>query len=162
MQIIIKSLHNLSVVFWLGSIFFFSFFAAPSIFKVLPRNLAGDVVSDIFNKYYYVSYICGVIALITAYISINKGYIEKNSLNLLGAVLIIIMLGMSVVSGTYLRNKVADVKQEIRQTEKTSDKFEVLNKNFRKLHGISAGINILVFIFGIAVVVINTYNIRVN
>ena len=57
MQTAFKFIYILSVCFWIGSIFFFSFFAAPSIFKVLPRETAGNVVSDIFPKYYLVAYI---------------------------------------------------------------------------------------------------------
>lgn len=150
------------MVFWIGSVFFFSFIAAPSIFKVLPRELAGDVVADIFNKYYYISYICGAIALFTLSFALYKGYLLKNGMNLLAVVLIILMLGISVISGTYLRDRVAEVKHEIREAGEVSDKTANLNKKFRTLHGISAGLNLLIFVFGIAVVVINTYNIRGN
>lgn len=162
MQILIKTVYSLSLIFWIGSVFFFSFLAAPSIFKVLPRELAGDVVADIFNKYYYLSYICGAAALFTLSVSIYKGYLPKNSMNLLSGALIIIMLGISVVSGTYLREKVANVKHELRETDEASEKKTNLNKKFRTLHGISAGLNLLIFVFGIAVVVINTYNIKVD
>lgn len=162
MQILVKSVYSLSITFWIGSIFFFSFFAAPSIFKVLPRETAGDLVADIFPKYYFVSYICGILTLISLLICINKGYIQRNNLNLYAAILILIMLGFSVFSGTYLRGKVADVKHEIRSIEENSSEHKLLKKKFGKLHGISAVINIVIFIFGIALVVISTYNIRVE
>ncbi len=162
MQILTKSIYSLSIVFWVGSIFFFSFFAAPSIFKVLPRELAGNVVADIFPKYYLVSYICGFLALISLFISLNKGYIQKNQMNLYAIILIIIMLGLSVFSGTYLRGKVAEVKQEVRSVEQSSSDYKVLKIKFGKLHGVSAIINIIIFVFGIALVIINTYNISVE
>lgn len=162
MQIFIKSAYSLSIIFWLGSIFFFSFIAAPSIFRVLPRELAGNVVADIFPKYYYISYICGILALISLLLCVSRGYLPKNRLNLYCLVLIIIMLGLSIFSGIYLRSKVSSVKQEIRSVEQSSEKINVLKKRFGKLHGISAIINLIIFTFGIALVIINTYNIRVE
>lgn len=72
------------------------------------------------------------------------------------------MLGLSIFSGIYLRSKVSSVKQEIRSVEQSSEKINVLKKRFGKLHGISAIINLIIFTFGIALVIINTYNIRVE
>ena len=40
------------MVIWVGMIVFFTFFAAPSIFKALPRELAGEVIGHIFPKYW--------------------------------------------------------------------------------------------------------------
>ena len=60
---IAKFFHLMSLVVWIGSIIFFSFFGAPSIFKVLDRGLAGDVVGSIFPKYWMIGYICSPIAL---------------------------------------------------------------------------------------------------
>ncbi|MGH7889857.1 MAG: DUF4149 domain-containing protein, partial [Thermodesulfobacteriota bacterium] len=54
MQTFLKFLYLLSLAFWIGSIFFFSLFTAPSIFKVLPRETAGELVSHIFPQYYMV------------------------------------------------------------------------------------------------------------
>jgi len=70
MQTTLKFLYSLSLTFWIGSIFFFSMFAAPSIFKILSREQAGNVVSDIFPKYYLVSYACGAVALVSSIILI--------------------------------------------------------------------------------------------
>ncbi|MGH7884348.1 MAG: DUF4149 domain-containing protein [Thermodesulfobacteriota bacterium] len=162
MQLIVKSIYSLSLIFWLGSIFFFSLFAAPSIFKVLPKNLAGDLIADIFTKYYFISYVCGTASLITLIISFLKGYLDKNFLNLLGTLLIIIMLGLALYSGTIVRNKVSDVKYEMRLVEQTSEYYNVLKKKFGRLHGESAVLNLVIFIFGIALVIINTYNIMVE
>ena len=47
----------LALVLWIGGIVFFSFIASPSIFKILPREQAGQVVGDIFPKYHLLGYI---------------------------------------------------------------------------------------------------------
>ena len=52
MVTLIHFIHLLSLVMWMGSIIFFSFFAAPAVFRLLDRKQAGEVVGAIFPKYY--------------------------------------------------------------------------------------------------------------
>ena len=49
--------HLLALVCWLGSIIFFSFFAAPAVFKALERPQAGDVIGAIFPRNYGLGYV---------------------------------------------------------------------------------------------------------
>ena len=49
----IHFVYILSLVGWVGSIVFFSFFTAPVIFKLLDREKAGEVVAVIFPRYYF-------------------------------------------------------------------------------------------------------------
>ena len=41
---IIRFIHLMSLIVWLGGMVFFSFIVAPSIFQALPTETAGDVV----------------------------------------------------------------------------------------------------------------------
>ena len=52
----IHFVYILSLVGWVGSIVFFSFFTAPVIFKLLDREKAGEVVGVIFPRYYFLGY----------------------------------------------------------------------------------------------------------
>jgi len=157
MQTAIKFIYILSVSLWIGSIFFFSFFAAPSIFKVLPRETAGNVVSDIFPKYYLVAYICGGAAVIAA-ILLRLLYGHKGGILFglrLGALLI--MLGLAVYAGEVLRPKAVEARTEMRSLTEESPNYSVSQDRFRKLHTRSAIINSAVFILGIAILFINAY-----
>jgi len=157
MQTAFKFIYILSVCFWIGSIFFFSFFAAPSIFKVLPRETAGNVVSDIFPKYYLVAYICGGAAIITA-ILLRIFYENKPGILFgvrLGALLI--MLALAVYAGEVLRPKAVEARAEMRSLTEKSPNYSVSQDKFRKLHARSAIINSAVFILGIAILFINAY-----
>lgn len=157
MQTAFKFIYILSVCFWIGSIFFFSFFAAPSIFKVLPRETAGNVVSDIFPKYYLVAYICGGAAVITT-ILLRLLYEHKGGILFgvkLGALLI--MLGLAVYAGEVLRPKAVEARAEMRSLTEKSPNYPVSQDKFRKLHARSAIINSAVFILGIAILFINAY-----
>lgn len=53
---------DVSLGVWLGAMGFFSFVAAPRVFAVLDER-AGDVVNDIFPRYYLVGVGLGLVAL---------------------------------------------------------------------------------------------------
>jgi len=81
---IIRFIHLSSLVVWIGSIVFFSFIAAPGIFKALPRETAGDVVGEIFPKYWLIGYICSIAALLTlAYMSAYEKSVPVIKISLL-------------------------------------------------------------------------------
>lgn len=159
---ILNFLLTLSISFWVGSIFFFSFFAAPSIFKILPRETAGNVVSDIFPKYYLVAYICGLVALISSFILLYTGghkIIGIHGLRILG---LLLMLGLALYAGQIIRPQAVEVRTEMRAAGESSPEYQELRKKFGSIHMRSAIINLVVFIMGIALVFINTYTIRVR
>jgi len=61
-----KWLYLAALAVWLGSIVFFSFFVAPTVFRTLPTDEAGRVVGTIFPNYYRLGYICGLLLLLTS------------------------------------------------------------------------------------------------
>ena len=160
MQTALKFLYTLSISIWVGSIFFFSFMAAPSIFKVLPRETAGNVVSDIFPKYYMLSYICGALAIIAAlalwFVYSSRGGIV-NYLRIGGLVL---MLGLSVYAGEVVRPVAAETRAELRALTESSPNYLAVQEKFGILHARSAILNASVFVLGIAILVINAYTNR--
>jgi uncharacterized membrane protein len=52
-----------TMVVWIGSIIFFSFVVAPTVFNVLQPAEAGKVVRAVFPKYYLVGIVCGLVAI---------------------------------------------------------------------------------------------------
>lgn len=144
---IIRFIHFLSLVVWVGGMTFFSFIAAPAIFKVLPRETAGEVVGEIFPKYWMMGYICGISALATiillsimdrAYPWIKIGFLT-------------LMCGLSFYSGMVVGSKAMRVKAEIRKTEEPSKK-EILRAEFRTIHKESTILNAIVLILGLIVI----------
>lgn len=159
---ILNFLLTLSISFWVGSIFFFSFFAAPSIFKILPRETAGNVVSDIFPKYYLVAYVCGIVALISSIVLIYIGSHKIVGIQGLRVLWLLIMLGLALYAGQVVRPEAVEVRTEMRAASEGSSENQVLRKKFGRIHMKSAIINLVVLIMGIALVFINTYTIRVR
>lgn len=62
----IRFLHLLALGYSIGAIVFFSFVVAPTVFQVLGREQAGDVVAVIFPRYYQLGIGAAAIALVTA------------------------------------------------------------------------------------------------
>lgn len=50
-----------AVSVWLGSIVFFSFVVAPTLFGSLGSETAGKAVRGIFPKYYLLGMVCGIV-----------------------------------------------------------------------------------------------------
>ncbi|HEV8700511.1 MAG TPA: DUF4149 domain-containing protein, partial [Candidatus Polarisedimenticolia bacterium] len=48
MSALLRTAHLLALGIWVGSVVFFSFFTAPTLFGALPRDMAGRAVSAIF------------------------------------------------------------------------------------------------------------------
>lgn len=157
MQTALKFLYTLSISLWVGSIFFFSFMAAPSIFKVLPRETAGNVVSDIFPKYYMVGYVCGAVAIIAAavlwFVYSSRGGIV-NYLRIGG---LLLMLGFTLYAGQVVLPVASGTRAEMRTLNEGSPEYQVVYKKFRLLHARSAIMNASVLVLGIAILAINAY-----
>ena len=161
MHYILKVLYLLSITFWLGSIFFFSFISARSIFKILPRELAGDLISDMFTKYYLFSYIFGGIAILSTSISWIVGYASSGAISTVKMLILVIMLGLSTYAGTIIRPNVQELRIQLRSVAEDSPGFPDLQNRFKTLHKYSVITNLVIFILGIAIVFITAYNYRV-
>ena len=144
-MVIVKFLHLMSLSIWVGSIVFFSFFAAPSIFKKLPREAAGDVVGDIFPKYRAIGYASSAVLLVTLAIMMNS---EKDS-QYSRPVLLVLMAAIGLYSGLVVGKQAASLKAGMKASALAEEK-ETLRAEFRKVHAISSILNMSVLALGIA------------
>lgn len=153
---IIRFIHLSSLVVWFGSIIFFSFIAAPSIFKVLPRETAGDVVGEIFPKYWLISYICTIASLLTfIYMSAYEKMFPIIKISLL-----VIMTIATFYSGLAVGSKAREIKAEIKAVEDSAKK-ESLRTEFKSLHLKSVILNIIMLILGVVFIFLTAYDMRV-
>ncbi len=138
---ILNLIYLLSLVVWIGSIIFFSFFAAPAIFKTLEREKAGEVVGVIFPRYYLIGYISGAIAL--AILLINSQAFTDPKI-----VLTFVMLCCSAFAGQVVGPKARGLKPLIK-SEENADKLSDLKSQFDRLHSLSVKLNGTVLILGL-------------
>ncbi len=139
MEVLIHFIHLLSLVMWIGSIIFFSFFAAPAVFRVLDRQQAGEVVGAIFPKYYAVGYTCSVLAAGTLILS-PRG-MEGPPL-----IFLTIMAACTFYAGMIINPQARALKL---QMQEQPENREALELQFRSLHGWSVRLNATVLIFGL-------------
>jgi uncharacterized membrane protein len=158
LTVILRFIYLLSLTLWIGGMAFFSFIAAPSVFKVLPRDEAGTVVTEIFPKYYWEGVICGVIALGT---SLALGMHTRWSVLLIVRT---ILLGVMIIGVLYsvlvLEPQIHAVKAQITSFESLSP-TDPLRLEFGRLHGRSFSINAAVLLLGVIVLFITAFTMKV-
>ena len=152
----ITFIHLMSLVVWIGSMIFFSFFGAPSIFKVLGRELAGDVVGDIFPKYWLIGYVCSTTALgslMYLWRYGKSGFTAR-------IILLAVMMGSTFYTGLYIGSNAAEIKAQMRTTEDVEKKKE-LRHRFSKIHRRSMVMNVIILILGVVTVFMTAYYARI-
>ena len=154
----IKFLFLSSLCFWLGSIFFFSLVTAPSVFGALPKPEAGALISVIFNKYYIVQYILGVISIISLLVLIFLHAGNEKKFRIVRLILVLVMFLLTLFSGIYIRNSAIEAKSVMTNSAPGEVIYIESEKIFKSSHRNSVIINGLVFLFGIVIL----YNIAKN
>ena len=158
LNVVLRFIYLLSLVFWIGGIAFFSFLAAPSIFHVLPREEAGKVVSAIFPKYYWQGIICGALAITTSAI---LGMRTRWSVLLIVRTII---LGMMLIGVLYsvliLQPKIHAVRAQVTSIESLAP-TDPLRLEFGRLHGRSFSVNAAVLLLGIVVLFITAFTMKI-
>lgn len=145
----------ISMVVWIGMLIFFTFFVAPSIFKVLPRELASDLVGDIFPKYWMIGYAAGVLSLMSL---IAVSLIEK-AFPAARISLVALMTALTFYSGLVVGEKARTMSAEIRIIQDPVKKEE-MRARFKRIHAESAAINMAIMASGITVIFFMSRNLR--
>ncbi len=145
---LLRFIHLFIFVFWYGTLLYFTFIQAPILFKSLPRQLFGEVQSHLFPIYYLISYICGIILVVTYHLLHPlKDYVTQDCIKITALCL---MLLFSLVQGLWVGPKVGQLRLDRQSAEEAKDiaKAETLRMEFGKAHGISSLLNLLVIIAG--------------
>jgi hypothetical protein len=144
----LKSVNFFAFVFWYGTLLYFTFIQAPLLFKRLPRELFGQVQSVLFPAYYWISYICGTLLVVTYHLTHPlTNYAPEDCVKISALYL---MLLFSLVQGLWIGPKVAALRIKRLEAEKAQNQPQInaLGKEFGKAHGISSFFNLVVIISG--------------
>lgn len=148
MRLLLRYVLLLAVVAWIGGIVFFSFIASPSVFKLLPRELAGQVVGDIFPKYHLLGYISCIVAL-----GCLLGLRQLGTRQAVGrAAFIIALMGMVQVTMGMVIGPQVTTARDAAKTAPAGSEQDRLEKKFRSLHAVSMIFNLLLLILGLVFV----------
>ena len=138
---LIHFVYILSLVCWIGSIVFFSFFTAPVIFNLLEREKAGEVVGVIFPRYYLLGYVCAALIFCSLLVSDQ---------NLFGAksILLSIMIVGWFYAGLVVSPKSRNLKA-LRQAAGSAEEKELLGAQFKRVHSLAVKLNGTVLLAGL-------------
>jgi hypothetical protein len=135
---IINFIYLLSLVCWIGSIIFFSFFVAPVVFSTLEREKAGEVVGNIFPRYYMIGYVSGVLVLMALLLNGPAG--------LKWCAWGIMVVG-AACAGLVVNPKAKTLKGQLKDSPEAEK--PALEARFRTLHSLSVKLNAAVLFAGL-------------
>jgi hypothetical protein len=135
---LINFIYLLSLVCWIGSIIFFSFFVAPVVFKILEREKAGEVVGIIFPRYYIIGYVSGVLVLIALLLNGPAG--------LKWCAWGVMMVG-TAYAGLIVNPKARTLKEQLKDSPEAEK--SALEIRFKTLHSLSVKLNAAVLFAGL-------------
>ena len=144
--------YILSLVCWVGSIIFFSFFTAPVIFKLLDREKAGEVVGIIFPRYYFLGYVCAALTLFSLLISAQSFFGAKQ-------ILLAIMIAGWFYAGLVVSPKSRNLKA-LRQSASSAEEKELFEVKFKKAHSLAVKLNGTVLLAGLGLLWLSAIGLK--
>ncbi|MFP6638239.1 MAG: DUF4149 domain-containing protein [Nitrospinaceae bacterium] len=151
-SVFLNFIYLLSLVCWIGSIIFFSFFVAPVVFKNMDREKAGELVGIIFPRYYMIGYVCGVLILVALLLA------GSETVGLKWCAWGIMMLGTGS-AGLAVNPRAKLLKEKLKEASE-SEKPD-LEARFKTLHSLSVKLNTTVLFAGIWLLWLSAGNFEV-
>ncbi len=156
MSFFIQWIYVLSISLWVGSIFFFSFLTTPTLFATLPREMAGQVISALFPRYYMVGYWAGGFLLVTTLIEA----VFVRQWPVLRLILIGLMMSATLYAGLVILPQAHNTKVEMKSLEAETPRAQKLEIQFKRQHRLSVYLNFIVLIAGLFLIGIIAFRLR--
>ncbi len=148
----IKWLYLLTLAMWIGSIMFFSFVIAPTVFKVLKPDDAARLQRAMFPKYYLVGILCAGVGLVCVGLLLAERAFGKWP-----GVLSLLLLAAMGATDFWLRQTVVPHMAEIREQRAEAlsagkEPDSAVEEEWKALHRLSVQLNGAVLLAGLALV----------
>jgi hypothetical protein len=135
---LINFIYLLSLVCWIGSIIFFSFFVAPVVFKILEQEKAGEAAGIIFPRYYMIGYVSGVLVLMALLLNGPVG--------LKWCAWGVMIVG-TAYAGLVVNPKAKILKEQLKDSPEAEK--SIFEFRFKTLHSLSVKLNGAVLVAGL-------------
>ena len=153
----VKWLYLVTLAVWIGSIVFFSFAVAPTVFKTLKPEDAAALIRRIFSKYYLIGIICAAVSIVCLGLLLaDRAYSRWPA--------ILSLLLVAGMGGTdlWLRQGVMPHMNELRDRRAMFESSgkppdEVLDREWKALHRLSVQLNVAVLLCGLVLVFLVVY-----
>ena len=145
-----KWLYLLTLAVWIGSIVFFSFVVAPTVFKVLKPEDAAKLQRAVFPKYYLVGMICAALGIMCVGL-----LLADNAFGKWPGVLSLLLLAGVGATDLWLRQTVVPHMNNLRErraaiVESGKQPEPALEDEWKSLHRLSVQLNLAVLLCGFA------------
>jgi uncharacterized membrane protein len=146
-------LYSLILSLWVGGMAMFTFIVTPAVFRSYARDQAGEIVGKLFPGYFLSLLVLSGLALLLFFLLAANPAAGSYRLSLF-------LLTAALLVNTYITFKLhpdaVKIKQQIASFERESPDSEA-RRAFRRLHGISAVLNLFVLADGITLLVLRPF-----
>jgi uncharacterized membrane protein len=151
MTFIFGSLYNITLALWTGGMALFTFIVTPAIFRSYGRDQAGEIVGKLFPGYFLYLLVLSALALVLFFLL----GAEQTSRSFRASLFLIVV---AVIINAYvlfsLHPKAVQIKQQVVSFEKAAPDSPA-RREFRRLHGISAVLNLALLADGVALIALS-------
>ena len=146
MKSILPALYTLTLSLWTGGMALFTFVVTPSIFRSFGRDQAGEIVGKLFPGYFTYLLALSALALVLFFLLGAEQAARPYRISLALLVVGVIINAYILFS---LHPRTVEVKQQVASFERAAPDSPA-RKEFRKLHAVSAGLNLFLLLDGAA------------
>jgi uncharacterized membrane protein len=140
------SLYNIVLALWTGGMALFTFIVTPAIFRSFGRDQAGEIVGKLFPGYFLYLLALSALALVLFFL-LGADQASRSFRASLFLLVVAVIINAYVLF--LLHPKAVQIKQQVVTFEKAAPDSPA-RREFRKLHGISAVLNLALLADGIA------------
>ena len=153
----VKWFYLVTLAIWVGSIIFFSFVVAPTVFKTLKPEDAAALIRKIFSKYYLIGIICAAVGIVCLGLLLADRAFSKWP-----AILSLLLVASMGATDFWLRQAVMPHMNELRDRRAMFESSgkppdEALDREWKALHRLSVQMNGAVLLCGLALVFLVVY-----
>jgi uncharacterized membrane protein len=143
------SFYNFILSLWVGGMVLFTFVVTPVIFKSYPRDQAGEIVGRLFPGYFLYNLDLAALVLVLFFLVANY---QSRLAYLISLACVVTALLINLFIVFKLHPDAVRVKQQVTSFERESPDSPARTA-FRRLHGISAVLNLVLLAEGIVLLV---------
>jgi len=143
------SFYNLLLALWVGGMALFTFIVTPVIFKSYARDVAGEIVGRLFPGYFLYNLVLAALVLVLFFIVAND---QSKLAYRLSLAFVVTALLINLFIVFKLHPDAVRIKQQVTSFERESPD-SAARKQFRRLHGVSAVLNLVLLAEGIALLI---------
>jgi len=152
MTTFVHSVYTLILALWVGGISLFTFIVTPDIFRSYGRDAAGEIVGKLFPGYFIFTLVLSALALLA--LPFCKSLFGQTGYRW-SLLLSVIAVAINVFVYFNLHPKIRLVKQEVHSFQSLPEDSSA-RKTFRKLHAVSATLNLILLADGLTLLIIST------